>query len=167
MKTHAHVKSNRLLQACVTAEVAMHWPSMVEKCAAPRAWPCGLLPHDAADPAALHFSPLHWLALASSRAIPTPLSTSQLNQLFQDALFCVPEGSKLPAMPRLPRGALGADATPCDLAAYILRQCVPAACATWCWGSRGKGTCLLSSRVCVRPALRRAACWWPAACNLR
>lgn len=104
----------------------MHWPSMVEKSTAARMWPCGLLPHGGdEDPDAVPLSPLHWLALASSRAVPTTLSTSHLNQLFQDALFCVPEGSALPDMPALRAGALGAEATPCALATYILRQCAP------------------------------------------
>jgi hypothetical protein len=114
------------VQACVSEAVAMHWPSMCEPLAATQKWRCGLLPLTDTPPPldALMLSPLHWLVLAGARAIPCSLSGSQLNQLFQDALCCVPEGSLLADMPRLPDGALGAASTPCSTAVYILKQCV-------------------------------------------
>ena len=113
----------------------MHSTSMCEPQGARQRLPRGLPPFpdhtpstssdDPAD-AYLRLSPLHWLILAGARAVPSPLSSSQLNQLFQDALCCVPEGAPLEDLPALPAGAPGAERTPCSLAAYILRQCAAA-----------------------------------------
>jgi hypothetical protein len=102
----------------------MHWPSICEPSAAKQEWCCGLLPLTGppAPPEALELNPLHWLILAAARAFPCSLSASQLNQLFQDALCCIPEGSSLADMPRLPDCALGAACTPCSTATYMLKQ---------------------------------------------
>lgn len=103
-----------------TAEV--HWPSLLSEPPSCAAYPLGLLPVPAPlGVPSIALSPLQWLALASTGALPTSISTCQIVQLFQEALCCVPERSALGDMPLLPDGVKGAASTPCSLSLYILK----------------------------------------------
>jgi hypothetical protein len=110
------------LQVCVTETAEVHWPSLVTDPPTDAPYPLGLLPIPAPlGIPSIALSPLQWLALASTGALTTSISASQIVQLFQEALCCIPERSALGDMPRLPEDVAGAASTPCSLSLYILK----------------------------------------------
>ena len=122
----------------VTTAVALQWPPVATPVTDRDSYAFSLLPRSVALQTAsawykfqeahappqqpsVHLSPLQLLLAVSAGAASTPYAAAQIRQLFQDALCCLPPGSSMGDVPRLPTRDAMPPRVACSSTLYMLK----------------------------------------------